>query len=508
MKFKFLLNGALWLGLILSSVTVNAATYYVDTAAPDNNGNGSQSAPKKYISSGVQLMSPAGGDTLIILPGIYNNALDRISDGSQGGPSTGGVVNGQAGAYNTIKASQDGAVIIQQPIQVSRSSRYVRLEGLRWENREGSTVSGSYMKILRCSFQGAPDRGNVMTLAVGGSFNLLEDVWVYGKGGRYNIIVYDSENVILRRVVVRHDAGWSDIEKANEPQAGISIYNSSNVLVQNSIGLDNTLDYRNVGSNNTWYGPFFVVQNPYSAPHPTDNVHIIGSFAVNSVGSGVYFSGGPISNSSFTDSVIWAMENGIVSNGQLGRIQAQINSSLIGRTDEWGVAQYGVGSYGNQITVNNSIIFDNASGDLLASVGSIVESNNLCYGNGRDYCAASARRYDPLTNGLIYLPRIESGSRLATDGVGHMAINRLGVSGTLWGETGYDQVTSQALWPWPNEDRIKNEMCDEANSGVADRGLCLSGQSLTDYIWGMVGNGTPPNTGPVPVPANVRIRKM
>jgi hypothetical protein len=45
-------------------------------------------------------------------------------------------------------------------------------------------------------------------------------------------------------------------------------------------------------------------------------------------------------------------------------------------------------------------------------------------------------------------------------------------------------VTAQG-GPWPNEARIKTEMC----AGVT-RGFC-SATSLTDYIWGYLGNPAP-----------------
>src|SRR5205085_856804 len=60
-------------------------------------------------------------------------------------------------------------------------------------------------------------------------------------------------------------------------------------------------------------------------------------------------------------------------------------------------------------------------------------------------------------------------------------------------------LTTTQLWPWPNEARIKSEMC----SGTT-RGFCSS-PSLTQYIWEAAGNPMPANlyggsTPPPPPP--------
>lgn len=104
---------------------------------------------------------------------------------------------------------------------------------------------------------------------------------------------------------------------------------------------------------------------------------------------------------------------------------------------------------------------------------------------------------NPVTNGLMYLPRIESGSLLISTGsnsgrMGAEVLKKYGVSGTLYGETGYDTLTQDNIWPWPNEARIKADMSD-----VSARGFCtgnsLDGtpQTLTKYIWEYLGNQIP-----------------
>ncbi|MBI4846006.1 MAG: hypothetical protein HY810_05990 [Candidatus Omnitrophica bacterium] len=83
------------------STTAFAATYYVDSNAANDSGIGSSLNPKKYIYSGILLMS--SGDTLIIKDGTYTSNNDRIR----------GVPSGTSGNYTTIKAENDFGVILE-----------------------------------------------------------------------------------------------------------------------------------------------------------------------------------------------------------------------------------------------------------------------------------------------------------------------------------------------------------------------------------------------------------
>jgi hypothetical protein len=105
---------------------------------------------------------------------------------------------------------------------------------------------------------------------------------------------------------------------------------------------------------------------------------------------------------------------------------------------------------------------------------------------------------------LKYICRIEDNSPLkgaASDGgdIGANVINRYGVSGTLWDDPGYDSLTSEPLWPFPNEGKIKSDMGFWAGGHNGKRGFCADGNglygkpiTLTSYIWEYLGNPCPP----------------
>src|SRR6185503_211303 len=151
-----ILTAALLAGLFVAQASF-AATYYVDASAASDSGNGSQASPKKYIQSGVSLMSPSGGDTLIIAPGTYSNTSDSISSPTKG----------KAGAYNVIKAATDGSVVIKGGFDLGTGDHYLRFEGLKFDQQDVKVILGRYVKILRCAFKGGPSSGNNVTVQVG-----------------------------------------------------------------------------------------------------------------------------------------------------------------------------------------------------------------------------------------------------------------------------------------------------------------------------------------------------
>ena len=117
--------------------------------------------------------------------------------------------------------------------------------------------------------------------------------------------------------------------------------------------------------------------------------------------------------------------------------------------------------------------------------------------------------------GLRYLTRMEPGSslsKLASDGrdLGATVMTFVGKSGTLFGENGYDQETHIPMWPFPMESIIKEKFAQYSYTGttytghynsrtatgtgtiVGARGFAVEGQSLSNYVWGYLGNVVPP----------------
>jgi hypothetical protein len=445
----------------------NAATYHVNTAAANDSGDGSPGAPKKYLSSGAALLSGNGGDTLIIAPGTYASSNDALSK----------LPAGRADAYNVIKAASDGTVTIKQTLQLTFGAHYLQFEGLKWDHQSAKVIVGSYVKFVRCAFKGGPASGYTVTVVIGSndatpgaSDVLLEDSWVYGPGGRYKVLVYNADRIVLRRVVVRHDGGWT--YDNNNPQAGIAIYDSSNVQAQNVMSIDGMLGLPAFESN------IFLVTNGTTA-QKAGNVAVRGAIVIGGGGNGIAWDGSrAIGSSLLEDVVVWDSEGGIASNGagNHGTItRATVHSAGTGLADWRGTAA---------LSIDSVVLYANGA----KACASVSVTASIAYGNGSNNCGTLL---NPLISGLKYLPRIEAGSLLATAGAargqaGARVTKRIGTSGTLYGEPGYDIVSTQDLWPWPNEARIKTDFAD-----YSSRGFSAGSKSLTDYIWGYLGNASP-----------------
>jgi hypothetical protein len=447
----------------VASGSGSGKTYYVDASAANDSGDGSSGQPKKYIASGAALLSGAGGDTLIVRAGTYGNARDAIGDEG----------SGKSGAWNVIKAEVDGAVTITAPLLMGLGDHYVQFEGLKWDSKTTKSVNGRYVKILRCAFKDGPAKDNTVNLAIGtndatpgAQYVLVEDSYVYGAGGRYNVLVYNADKVVLRRMVARHQDGWSDTK--GDPQGVVALYNSTNVLTQNLLLVDS-------GASGYFEAALYHPSNS----HPSSNIHNEGAIILNIAGTGVGWDDHSASTGNLLeDSVIWKTNTAVSINGAAH--SGLMNRLTIGQTgsglNDW--------SGGGRFSLTNSLLWEVANNKF----SSLPHSNNVCYSP----TCSGEKSMNPASSGLLWLTQTGVGSALSTAGagsgrVGATVLKRLGTSGTLWGEAGYDATTTQNLWPWPDEARIKKSMCTDV--GVST-GFCAK-PSITQYVWGFLGN-TPP----------------
>ena len=449
-------------------------TYYVDASAANDGGDGSAGNPKKYIQSGAALMSPFGGDTLIIKPGTYSNASDRVN----------GLKSGTSARWNIIRAQTDGTVRItagcympltedDQPI-----AHYLQIEGLTFDDNISKGVTGSHIKFLRCFFRGGPLTDNTNNMGCGtndhipgAEYILFEDCLFYGVGGRYTALSYDSDKVIFRRCVFRHSAGWSDIK--GDPQGCLSVYNNVNSHLQNCIAIDTP------AMTNLEAAFFWPSNNRTSS-----NCSAYGCIMINIAAAGMSWDDyAEATNMTATHCVAIDCGAPFVGNGGAKAI-------LLDRC----TAVNGLGStirgYGNALMqVRNSIVSGMANGDNIGGTslnGTSNYYNPTVVGEGS---------LNPATNGLLYPVRLESGSALATLNRGAVVTKRMGVSGTLYGETGWNTLTSENLWPWPDEARIKAALQADDPRGFCVVGLKgldgVSDMTLSRYVWEKLGNQIP-----------------
>jgi hypothetical protein len=117
----------------------------------------------------------------------------------------------------------------------------------------------------------------------------------------------------------------------------------------------------------------------------------------------------------------------------------------------------------------------------------------------RNKCMFSDARHDGKIPSLRYPTRIEPGSKLKQAGakgqdIGANILFRYGTDGSVFGETGYDALSTTPLWPWKNEDLIQAQMCEETDRGFCQKKNRLgtsARQTLTSYIWEIGGHPMP-----------------
>lgn len=513
----------LWVGFVLCSMlwsaVASASTLYVAKTGVDTGSCTSASAPCATITYGISAMN--GGDTLVIGDGTY---AEQIT----------GMPSGSAAGYTTIMAANDWGVTIDgsgfannyiDGIRVSAS--YVAIRGFHVkmsqaaDNNVGIDVYMSdHVKIQRCSVAYAGTTGDVAAINVGpaSDYTLVEESYVYG-GSRYPFLVYQSTHTVVRRCVSRLDYWNGSLEAAN-----FANYNGDNTVWENNIAIDS--DTANILGGAGLYGGFFSENKPPdsswsgTATRETHRGNIV--LNVKAFYSAIYDY--DISNlHTYSDDIVWDSYGGYYGDYVHGDAPVlDATRFTIGKVLGTYDGMNGQGSAGTGYfigpgtggvvvmnTVTSSIFWDEPSygiADFAAGDYNSYWGNGANYGGS--YMTPAAGPHDltsNLTAGLMYLPRIEMGSPLLTAGdgggqVGASVVFMWGTTGTLWGDPGYDTITSDLLWPFPNEAVIGADMASYTGPGAAGvRGFTAGDskdgtpQTLTKYIWEYLGNQIPPD---------------
>ncbi|QQR78694.1 MAG: hypothetical protein IPJ68_00180 [Candidatus Moraniibacteriota bacterium] len=464
-----------------SGMIAQAATYYVGKSGSNSNTCGTATSStaanrKLTVSAGLGCLS--AGDTLTIGDGTYSETLQSIP-------------NGTSGNYIVVRAENNHSVVMTG-LSMINTDAYINVIGINFRSgNNGKEILGNHLKFQKCEFRGGASSGNQVNLLIGSNdFNdtadiLLEDIVVHGvANGRYNVLVYNADRVVLRRAVIRHDGGWTG---PSNPSSGINFYVSSDSWCLNCVVLDSlaSLD---------WSGAFYMVKNS-SVAHANNGNGIVGSIILNNPDLGLRMdasaSGNDISNVTLTDNVLWDNANGGIAMCCAGSVTSTSTRLTIGRSTvtlsgDW---KGGIGDFSAGSNTAISSIFHDIDADVSGMTATYCDT----FSNLSTNCSTTGRQtYDPLSNGLLYLPRIEAASNLKTAGsgggqLGAQIVNKIGTDGTLQGESGWNTDTGNVLWPWPDESWVKQVMCTDVS---ITRGFCGSA-SLTQYIMNYLGNGNP-----------------
>ncbi len=430
-----------------NAVTSISGAYYVATNGNDITGTGTIANPWKTISYGISRM--ASGDTLIVRNGVYSGKVNFITN----------VKSGTAARPTTVMAETPMEVrivsntsLLYYDNQLNIGGDYVNVDGFVYD-MSGTVypeyigdVSGSFNKITRSIFKRS---GNIDKYGglffVSGNDNLIEDV--AGTGACRYCFAQGGPSSSTQRTIWRRLVGRMDYSSSNQPKATFASYGNDNSPVMRDHLYQNViaLDGQNptgLGGEEK-YGGFYT-------PKTAANVRLFGSMVLN---------------------------EGVAHTGLFLREFGSVNSAYHSVVWDLRGSTYATGIKANNadhVTIGGNV--PGAATDLIV--------------------AATASLLKPATKP----------ANLLNNTNGAVIMKRYGVTGTRWGEPGYDQLTDEDLWPWPYEAKIK-EVFREVNDppsgnspaanntkrGFAADGLGLYGGpvTLTSYIWEYLGTPCP-----------------
>jgi len=471
-----------------------AATYYISPGG-NNNANGQTEATAvKTFAKAFSLMT--AGDELILLDGMYSQAAGTGYI-SMGEANSAQIPSGTVSRPTVVRAKTPGAVKVIGALLVGTKTRkdsYIKIQGITFIGMS-SLYNTSYVTVKDCGFYDISKSAD-MTFSIGtndhqmgNSYNLIEDTWIWGSN-RGIAINYRSEYNVWRRVMIRSDGcNTAPCLGEGNPNHGIVVYDSANISLQNVIVVDRIL------GGGSPYGDFSTAQHTDGMAY--GNNEWLGCLSLNSEDIGFYLEPDEVSlmpAHRLRDCVAWDA-TGIGINLAMAGSNDVRNSTVRVKSGHSGIR---IASNLKDGTLTNVVVLGNA---IYGINSAVAPSYANVFGSWttsaftQTSCTSSCLTTNPLADGSIkYVTRIEPGSPLKGSGAqsadyGANIVFRYGIDGTRYGDPGYNTLTTTTLWPWPNEARIKQEMC--AETGVS-RGFCAK-SSLTEYIWTYLGNPVPPD---------------
>jgi hypothetical protein len=462
-----------------------ADAYYISPTGQDSNDGRSEARPFRTFAHAFSVVP--GGGTLVLLDGVYSVAAGTGTI-HYSGTGSGQPPSGTASKSTQVVALHPGQVTVGGALFLGRSTRkdsYIRIVGITFQG-SGDLYNTSYVTVKDCGFHG-PFSIGTNDHDHGNTRNLIEDVWIWASGQRIIAGNYRSHENVWRRVLVRGDGcGTAECAGDGNPNVGITVYDSHDVSLQNVVVIDRILS----GSDSP-YADFAVAQHATDSQYYLGRCEWLGTLSLGAPDVGYYFEPDAVIDPTIriVDAVAWDAESdgfnlareGSITlqnltakalGGDAVRVAPQLTSGTVSNVLVAGATRYGINSAIKPAYVN-------------------VHGAATAY--NQTSCSVGCYAEDPIANGsLKYITRIEprsflSGRGEGTSDIGANIVYRYGVDGARFGDAGYNILTAYSLWPWPNETRIKSEMCGQ--SGVT-RGFC-SAASLTRYVWEYLGSTLP-----------------
>lgn len=350
----------------------------------------------------------------------------------------------------TVQAQNPGGAVIQG-LWIGRSTRKDSNITVRDVRVEGgvSLYNTQHVTLKNVGVHGPLDVGT-NDHANGNTDNLIEDVWVWASGQRIIAINYRADRNVWRRVIVRGDGcGTAACAGSGNPNVGVTIYDSADVSFQNVMVLDRVL-----ASGDSPYADFACAQH-------TPNQYLWGR----NEWLGIVSLNAP-------DQALYCEPDQVVS----GVVSATIRDALLWNGYGLNLARQG------RFVVDGAVITNKGGSDgvrvapELAGSGSSV-SRVTVGGSGRYAINSAVAGADCNVTGTWQSAYNQTTCSGQGSGAAVWSLPpRYGVDGSRFGDVGVNAVQAAGLLPYPNDARIRAEMCVNTT-----RGLC-SASSVSAYL--------------------------
>ena len=450
----------------------------------------------------------APGDELVLSDGVYSAAAGTGTMHPENGARSAPIPSGQPGKPVVVRALNPGRVTIEGPLKIGskvRKDSHITVRGLRFEGG-GTLYNTSFVTIKDSGFHG-PFGIGTNDHHMGNTDNLVEDVWVWAAQQRIVAINYRAHRNVWRRVVVRGDGCGTDACRGSgNPNVGFTVYDSHDVSVQNMMVLDRVLaatDYPGADFATAQHTPderYYFGRNEW-----------LGILSLHAPDTG-YYNFPDVGQtldptSKVVDAVMWNSHGPAFNLDREGTNNVLQNLTGSSRTSD--VVRVGPALATRGGTLRNVVAVSGGSAryginsayrpshaDVIGPFTQGAYNQTSC----GTVCLASDPRADGPVPSLKHLPRIEAGSALKGRGfsgadIGANVVYRIGTDGAGHGTPGYNTASTVPLWPWPNEGRIKADLCAATARGFCSTGRRLDGTgpvTLTSYVWEALGHPLPP----------------
>ncbi|MCP5327353.1 MAG: hypothetical protein H7A18_01410 [Sinobacteraceae bacterium] len=447
---------------VAASSQRESTTFYLSPSGRDSADGRSPEHPMRSFERAFSKLQ--AGDELVLLDGTYSAASGTGTIHWDNGSASAQIPSGTAQRPTVVRAQNPGSVRIIGPLFIGRSNRkdsYIRIQGLTFEGG-GSLYNSSFVTLKDVGFHGPFDIGT-NDHHQGNTDNLVEDVWIWSAGARVIAINYRAHRNVWRRVLVRGDGcGTSACSGSGNPNVGFTVYDSMDVSVQNVMVIDRVL----AGSDSP-YADFACAQHTSDPRYYFGRNEWLGVLSLNSPDIGFYCEPDEIIDQTPTlkliDSVFWNARQGGVNIARAGQRHHIRNLRIRSSGDGFRFAP-ALKSSGASI---GELIID---GDGRFAVNSSVAVSGAAISGRWNAPVNQAGCAERCSYSTIPDPRYE---------LPGLALIGYGRDGTRHGEEGFDAPSGKPLWPWPNDARIRNEMC-----AATSRGFCAAGTTISSYVAG------------------------